>query len=157
MLKLAIFVSTCVIIVTVNCKFIPRPQTGSRRTGADILTATGEKVPIEIKDADKLSPNVGILGVQIHDDPKKDAKKESEKEKQEVEEKVKKPIESDEEKLEKMQLGYHVPGNIVKEGSTEFDPNLYQLQQPQGGYPTMGDYGGWGMGGGYPQLYAGRR
>ena len=137
-----------ICVITVNCKFIPRPQTGSRRTGADILTANGEKVPIEIKNADKLSPNVGILGVQVHEDPKKDdSKKDDEKEKE-----VKKPIESDEEKLQKMQAGYHVPGNIIKEGSMEFDPNLYQLPQQQPmGYP-MGGYGGWG----YQNLYNGK-
>ena len=147
-----LFILLTICVITIQSKFIPRPQTGSRRTGADILTANGEKVPIEIKNAEKLSPNVGILGVQVHDDQKKNDEKEKE------EAKMKKPIESDEERLEKMQQGYHVPGNIVKQGSMEFDPNVYQLPQQQqqpmmGGYPMAG-YGGWG---GYQQpMYAGR-
>ena len=73
-------------------------------------------------------------------------------------EEQKKKQESDEDKFVKMEMGYHVPGTIVHQGSFEVDantwPNGYGGAYPaySGGYPTYGGnyYQQPGMGYGYP-------
>ena len=138
----------CVIATSlVECRFLPRPQqtVASKRTEASILTADGEKVPIEIKgkDTKKLSPKIGILGIQVEEDEKD---KDTKDEKDPNNEQEKKPLESGEDKLNKMQMGYHVPGNVVVEGEAGGFP-MYPQQQvgyPMGGYQQQQQPYGYG-------------
>ncbi|XP_066931739.1 uncharacterized protein [Clytia hemisphaerica] len=152
----------CACLVIANCRFIPHnavPKTGMKRQPLNHMLPNGQKVAsTEPKtEEEKVKELKDKLVQEKLADLAKAQAEQKEAAAAVTNEDQKKKQESDEEKYVKMEMGYHVPGTIVHQGTFEVDPNTMPgfggaMPAYGGGYPYAGAYPQQGMGynTGYP-------